>query len=908
MATSNDPGLYRKAIASFSLIFAKRIRVTLLLLIATLGVGFLSYTSLLQREGFPPIEVPVGIVQTTYFVDDTQKVDSKVTRPIEIAIASIPEVTQVDSSTNENFSLVVANFDSSITSEEGIELVQKEVEKIQADLPELADTSFQTFKASSIDGENDLLFTISSEEYSILEQQEKAQEIALEIQELSEVQEANVIEQITFEIDVETGEEFEFTSAFQRVGADHDGDFEFSDAVAIGVVKRSDSIGTLELSDAIREKVDELVEDGTLDDYEVAYGGDFAPSLRDQISSLESNALYGLIFVVIMLIIFVSWRASIISAIFIPTVMTATFVALLLIGYSLNVLTLFALILVLGLLVDDAIVVIEAIERKRQNGARPLEAIKESLYEIGPADISGTLTTLLVFAPMTAVTGVLGDFIRIIPITVIVALTLSLVIALSFIPFMTLFTLRGKRTKKLNGPAKTIDTFIYGLPKSVDALGNVVTKFIDAYLKRPGTIVLMAIIGFVIIGMGGAVSTALELNIFPPPKDADEIAVNITYLPETQIERARDIALEIEQILVNTVGEENLRSAVHYFADENAATISAVLTPMADRDVTASRLVSDLEDIFAEYDDAQVKPFVSAAGPPTEDYQFFMQIFADDQETLESATSEFSTYLSNKEIADGVEVTEVLVTELDVVAKRDNRRFAQVKAKLSDTTNATYVLDLEEEIQSEYDARKLAQIGLEDDAIEFDKGQESENQESFASTFTALIFALIIMIGLLVVQFNSFSQPFLILMAIPLSFPGLFPGLYITDNPFGFFTMIGIIGLSGIVVNNTIMLMDFANQQRNQGKSIRESIVHAVHTRFRPLVTTSVTTVVGLLPLSLSDPFWESLAFSIIFGLLSSTVMVILVFPAYYAIVEWMREIAAKARRVLLKAASIELE
>lgn len=138
-------------------------------------------------------------------------------------------------------------------------------------------------------------------------------------------------------------------------------------------------------------------------------------------------------------------------------------------------------------------------------------------------------------------------------------------------------------------------------------------------------------------------------------------------------------------------------------------------------------------------------------------------------------------------------------------------------------------------------------------------------------------------------QFNSYTQPLLVMFAIPLAFPGLFPGLLLTDNALSFFVMIGIIGLSGIVVNNTIMLIDFANRYREEGMGIKDSISQAVRDRFRPLLATTGTTVGGLLPLALQDPFWESLAFSIVFGLLSSLVLVILIFPAYYSVVEKFR-------------------
>jgi multidrug efflux pump subunit AcrB len=146
------------------------------------------------------------------------------------------------------------------------------------------------------------------------------------------------------------------------------------------------------------------------------------------------------------------------------------------------------------------------------------------------------------------------------------------------------------------------------------------------------------------------------------------------------------------------------------------------------------------------------------------------------------------------------------------------------------------------------------------------------------------------MYGLLVLQFNSFTQPLLILLAIPFSFPGLFAGLYYTNNPLSFFVVVGLTGLVGIVVNNTIMLIEYANAQRNEGKDLLFSISEAVSLRTRPILTTSLVTVAGLVPLAISEPFWEPLAFTIIFGLLSSVIMIIVAFPVFYYVVERLRE------------------
>ena len=162
----------------------------------------------------------------------------------------------------------------------------------------------------------------------------------------------------------------------------------------------------------------------------------------------------------------------------------------------------------------------------------------------------------------------------------------------------------------------------------------------------------------------------------------------------------------------------------------------------------------------------------------------------------------------------------------------------------------------------------------------------------------ATLLALVAMLILLILQFRSIIQPVLIMLAIPFGLFGVFTALRASDNPISFFVMIGLIGLVGVVVNNTILLTDAANQAWRDGATNAQSIAIAIQRRFRPLVATTATTVVGLAPLALSDPFWEALAFTIMFGLIASTILVLVSFPFYYlALVPVARWIFARIFR-----------
>jgi multidrug efflux pump subunit AcrB len=223
------------------------------------------------------------------------------------------------------------------------------------------------------------------------------------------------------------------------------------------------------------------------------------------------------------------------------------------------------------------------------------------------------------------------------------------------------------------------------------------------------------------------------------------------------------------------------------------------------------------------------------------------------------------------------------------IRRLDNERYAEIKVKFDDKYDSATLLELQDIIGNEFNTEDSEY------SLGFDFGQESENANSFNSVVFAALLALVVMYTLLVLQFNSFTQPLLILVAIPFSFPILFPGLFYTDNPMSFFVVIGLTGLIGIVVNNTIILIEYANLQRRNGKTLIDSISESVRLRTRPIFTTSLTTIAGLLPLALTEPFWEPLAFTIIFGLVSSVMMIVIAFPVYYYFVESTREMFYKA-------------
>jgi multidrug efflux pump subunit AcrB len=290
-------------------------------------------------------------------------------------------------------------------------------------------------------------------------------------------------------------------------------------------------------------------------------------------------------------------------------------------------------------------------------------------------------------------------------------------------------------------------------------------------------------------------------------------------------------------------------------------------------------------------------------GPPVEEFPFAAQITVDD-DTIASAEAlavdlrdALIGVTLDKSSGEETTIIDALISTDGSVVRTDGQRQVEIRAAY-DTDDLTNNLDATESLVNDlFPAAELEARGLDADALAFDYGQESENQEDFASLQYALLIALGLMFVLLVLQFRSIIQPLLIFLAIPFSFFGVFTMLSLTDNPISFFVAVGFIALIGVVVNNTILLVDAANQGRRDGLRPGEAIGQAVTRRFRPLVATTITTVVGLLPLALSDPFWEALSFTLIGGLVSSTILVLLAFPVFYLAVEKVRTPVRNAAR-----------
>jgi len=875
----------RSLITSIATIATRRWQVTLAFMVVLLIAGVSAYGFGLDREGFPPVNTPIAIVTGTYFVDDADVVDAEVTVPLAEAFADVADVAEVQTQARPSSFLVFVEFDSSVDSSVGTERLAA----LNVELPAGAQADYRSVNAAKFIDSYDLLVSVvGPPDVTPAELQEQAASLAIYLGDNDDISEAVVRDLLTDSIDPSTGEEETRLTRFTRVAL---GPGDFVEAIAIGVTRSEDSdLDVLGFTDEVNNALggsDSPLANG----FSAEITADFASGVRQQISSLTSNLLTGLLAVAVVSLLLIGWRVAVLTAGFMALVLMGALVGLWTVGYTLNTITLFGLILTLGLLVDDAIVISESIDANRDEpdpaeDIKSVGVIRRAIDRVGAASFAGTLTTVVVFSPMLFIGGILGEFIRPIPSTVIITLLLSFLFSVVFIPVIgRLFLLKGD---KPHNPIIRAEKVI------ADGAGRLAA--FPSGNGPKGWLVggAMALFAFLAIGSGLNLAGGLGFSIFPQGKDSVGLSLSAEFAPGTTIEEAQVITAQIDEVVVDVLGDDLLRAQ---YARGNERLIEEFidLTPIGSRPTKSPEFVEQIEEQLVGIEGARVTIGQLENGPPVEEFPFAMQIsVADDSAAdAQSFAEELASEIIGAEFASGTDTVAIIDAQISTdgaIARADGARFIEVRAKYDEDSGISGILtETEDFLTNAYPASELEARGLAGDALGFDFGLESDNQEDFAALGAAGAIALALMLLLLTIQFRSLAQSVLIFLAIPFSFFGVFGALTLSDNPLSFLAVVGFIALIGVAVNNTILLVDAANQERRAGASIGPAIGSAVASRFRPLVATTITTVAGLMPLSLADPFWESLGFTLMGGLVSSTILVLLAFPAFYIALEVVR-------------------
>jgi multidrug efflux pump subunit AcrB len=888
------------SLQKFSLFFFDNVKLSLLLWAMILIGGVLAYTAFIKREGFPPIQIPIVIIDGTYVGADAAEVDAKLAKPIYDVLTDVDGVASVRTTAASTFFSAVVFFDDEVNPHVGSTIVQNEiVERLR--LPETVNLNYRVVEPAKFLNQYDILLSVyNTDQLPLVDLSDIAGNVAEQLAAVDGVARSETQDQIAELTDPVSGRTIREQVSFGSVGVrDSDDRLEFHQSVTVGLVK-DDGLDVIDFSRLVASELERV--SGLPDGTEVVVSADFADSIQTQIDSLQMNLIGGLIAVAIVSFLLITWRASVITALFIVSVVMLIVFLLWVMGFTLNTITLFGLVLALGLFVDDATIVVEAIDAGRRKKRSPRQVVSAAIRKVAAASFAGTMTTVFVFLPLVFVGGVLGEFIRLLPITVMVALLSSLILSLSLIPFLSRYVLlRDKRHMQVMVVARAEAW-------ASSKLAAVISWLQSSSKRRRGLFVGYGavILSVFLVASAGFFASRLAFNIFPPSADADRVGIQISFAPETTISDAESISDRTNQVIGDEIGQYVVR--VNYGTFSTPSTrgvdIQLDLVPFTDREPTARQLIDRLDSSLGQVigdDVAAYRVLQFDAGPPSEEFPFRVQIYSEDVaaslQLAESMQQRLQSEPVVKPNGETVAVRSVRIDNVATVARLDGERFVEVQAAFEDDEVSALVVAAQEELETQFDDAYLTQFDG-NVRVAYDFGQESDNAESFQSVILIFPIALALMYVLLALQFRSFMQPLLIFLAIPFSLFGVFFGLYVVGIPMSFFVMVGLIGLIGIAVNNSIMLTDYANQEQRAGADAVSAIAEAVRQRFRPLLTTTLTTIVALLPLALTDPFWKSLSLTIIFGLASSTLLIIIAFPYYYLVVEWVR---SRSRQIVGK-------
>lgn len=872
----------------------KRPKTVLFLWLTILVFGIASYTTLLRREGFPSINIPVAVVSATYVGADAAKVDTEIAKPISEIALKQEGVSTVSAQSNANFASISVMYEESVNGQEATDRLEEAVKRSGA-VPESVTLKYSVpyFGATGgslekIDAAISFYQKPNTNNTRALTDKAEAAVKYLNEHKPSLVESFFVQQPYDTAKDPVTGSEQVVQRTFDQFGVREGNDTTFYNSVVIAVTA-IDDVDVIELDKQLEKVLSQLESQDEFKDHRADISASFAPAIQDSISELQRVLLEGLLAVLVVGSIVIAIRASLITVISMVTVISATLGLLFLLGYTLNVITLFALILGLALIVDDTIIMVEAIDAARRKSKTPREAVQSAVRKISRAMVAATLTAALSFLPLAFVSGVLGSFIRAIPITIISALIISLFVALIFIPLFARVLLLGKKQMGEEG----VKEVAAGVEAKIAHALTWPMHWAKGSSKKLWFVGVSAVvIGAVFIGAAGAIFKEVTFNLFPPSKDTNALSVTLTMPEGSSIETAQNIAVEADYLVGETMAGEFEIASYYGQATAQTATLYVELTPYTERAPTSKFLAQALQQRFnQEFPDATAVVAQVDVGPPVS--VFNVQVETENREDGYKLANDISAFLKETELTrpngSKAHFTNVMVSTQNTIVRSKAKQVIQIGSGFDADDTTTLVTLAQDALKKEFDQDRVASYGLNKDALKFDLGQEAENQESFQGLVLAFPIVLAVIFILLAIEFRSLLQPLLIFMAIPFSLFGLTLGLFLTDNAFSFFCAMGFFALIGLSIKNTILVVDYANQARQAGMGPIDAATAALEERFRPLIATSLTAVFSLIPLAIISPFWQGLAVVLIGGLLSSTFLVVTVFPYYYLGGEYLR-------------------
>ena len=1017
----------------------KKAIVVFIMVFLTLFLGLFSYNQL-PREWAPDIQIPILIVSTPYIGATPEDVESSITQQLEKRFNGIEGLKKLSSSSVEGASIITLEFDIGFDISEARNKIKEELDKAVADLPEDAeDSSITEINISespiitiSLSGSNNLVFlrdiaenikdeiesvqgilevkiaggleremhidvdplklqnynislnkiinTIRDENRNIPNGSIEIEPLNYSVRVLGEIKNSedignmilkNTRGSIVYIKDVAT---VNFGYKDQNSRSRSNG----LESVSLSVTKRAGE-NIVRVANGVKEVLENFRNDFPKLNFDVL--SDRSIEIKQNISNLENNIYSGMFFVVIVLFLFMGLKNSMLVGIAIPLSMLLSFIILSSVGIELNFIVLFSLILSLGMLVDNAIVVVENIYRHIQGGKSRIQAARVGIGEVAYPVISSTLTTLAAFFPLLFMPGIIGEFMKYLPLTLTITLASSLFVALFY---NTVICSRIISKPKVVHSVSDIELIQkYPILQKYRKILETCIRF--RWVVISGVIALWFLIMFV-FGKSG-----LGTEFFPQG-EPEEAVVNIEAPFGISLNSADKIVLDVEKRVLGFREDTKSIVASVGLSREGGETFNSGLSRSnilltfprwEEWKEFPSVVVKKVRGMLSDTPGAKITMTRSSDGPPTgkpinievsgKNLQGLKNISLDIQnkiksiegivnlaDDLELRRSEIRVILDREKLSrlglttaevggilrsaisgNDVSTYKVGGEEYDIKVRIQENYKKQISdlAKLSFITSEGESITLQEIAKIEQGAafgsisrvNKKRVISISADAAEGFSGtnllkqvqnllagytmpagyalsytgENEDRQESQGYLVQSFIVAVFLIFLILVSQFNSLIHSILILVSVLLCLMGVILGLIIHQRPFSIILGgIGTVSLAGIVVNNSIVLLDYIRQLRKRGIELQESVILASMTRLRPILLTAITTIISLLPVvwgmdinfyrfpeiiklgSASGFFWIPMSYAIIYGLGIATILTLIVLPILYIMVE----------------------
>ena len=1016
---------------------------TILIFIAVMIIGAFSYIKL-PIDQFPEMEPPYVMVMCTYPGANATEMETNITKVLENSLNSVDGLKEITSKSKDNLSVVTLELEWGTNMDEAINDVRSYIDVVRDNLPDGTSNPF-IFKFSSssmpiiqyavtaeesysglekilddevipvlnqVNGVGNIAMSGQPERYVYVDiDQAKLDAYRIPLELVGSAISANnlnmasgSVKMLDEQYQVQVRSEYLESAEIENVVVTTtqtgkqvyvrdlatvrdtikdltlDEKINSRDGVRLVIMKQSGA-NTVQICRDLNEKMEQIKRNLPPDiKIDIIYDG--STEIQNSIDSLIESILYALLFVVLVVLFFLGrWRATFIISVTIPIALIVSFIYLLFVGSSLNIISLCSLTIAIGMVVDDAIVVLENITSHIERGSNPREAAIYATNEVWISVIATTLVIVAVFVPLTMLTGMAGILFKELGWIVTIVVCTSTVVAITLTPMLSSKLLRAKKAHVENGvlveeavQAGWYQKYVVGLLDKVDAA---YAKILGSCLRHKAVTILV-VFGIFGLSLMPAIMGYVGTD-FMQKTDNGRLTVKFELQRTARVEETAALSREIEARIAALVPELKIVSTTTGSADDagfsalmnntsnNKVQMTVVCTKKYERERSIFEIAEVIRQELAQYPqilDYSCMPAggMGGGGTSTVDIEIYGYDF--------DATNLFAEQVK-KVVADVEGARDITVSrdedrpELKVVVNKEKaakhglnsatvasyvrsringytagylkedgdeydilvRLSEKDRNSISDIENLTIptstgsliklseLASIEEYFAPPQIERKTRQrmltiavtphdISLGELAVaiqaEVDKlerpvgvtvrygGDYEEQQETFGDIVLLLTLIIILVYVVMASQFESFSNPFIIMMSVPFAISGVIIALWVTGTSLDMIGALGVVMLVGIVVKNGIVLVDYINLMRERGYELNEAIELSGASRLRPVLMTAFTTLLGMLPMAMSagegSEMWQPLGIVVIGGLLVSTLVTLIVVPVMYGI------------------------